>query len=115
MSGQNKVILADECRKILRQIYENHPQMMKLFFPVLKLVGNSQGNDFSPVDIFFMDTIPVTPPKARPSNILHDQIVEHSQTGLYRVIIENNSVMRVIMKHIKGDTSDMSEEAQVTN
>lgn len=113
LSGQHKVILADECRKFLRQVYENHPEMLKLFFPVLQLVCKSKNTDFCPVDIFFMDTIPVTPPKARPSNILHDQIVEHAQTGLYRNIIENNSVIRVIMKHIKGDCMDMSEEAQV--
>ncbi|XP_013113377.2 DNA-directed RNA polymerase I subunit RPA1 [Stomoxys calcitrans] len=110
--GQHKVILADECRKFLRQVYENYSEILKLFFPVLTLVGKSSEHGFSPIDIFFMDTIPVTPPKARPSNILHDQIVEHSQTGLYRGIIENNSVIRVIMKHIKGEVFDMSEEAQ---
>ncbi|XP_075169735.1 RNA polymerase I subunit RpI1 [Haematobia irritans] len=111
VSGQHKVILADECRKFLRQVYENYPELLHLFFPVLTMVGRSNESGFCPVDIFFMDTIPVTPPKARPSNILHDQIVEHAQTGLYRGIIENNAVMRIIMKHIKGDTSDIPEEA----
>nr|XP_014089551.1 DNA-directed RNA polymerase I subunit RPA1 [Bactrocera oleae] len=107
--GQNKSIFADECRKFLRQIYENYPDLLKLLFPLLKL--NASGNE-SPVDIFFMDTIPVIPPKARPPNILHNQIVEHPQTGIYRAIIENNSVLRVVMKHIKGLREELTEEAQ---
>lgn len=115
ISGQHKVIFADECRKFLRQIYENYPELLKLLFPILKLAGKSNDQEFRPVDIFFMDTVPVTPPKARPSNILHDQIVEHPQTGLYRNIIENNSVLRVIMKHIKGQTTNLSDEAQVND
>lgn len=86
---------------------------MQLLFPILKLNKNSNGQDASPVDIFFMDTIPVTPPKARPSNVLRDQIVEHAQTGLYRNIIENNAVLRVVLKHIKGQVDELSEEAKV--
>lgn len=97
----------------MRQIYENYPELLQLLFPILKLSVNSIEEDFHPVDIFFMDTIPVTPPKARPSNVLHNQIVEHQQTALYRNIIENNSVLRVVMKHIKGHLDDLSEESKV--
>ena len=97
----------------MRQIYENYPELLQLLFPILKFSANSVEEDFCPVDIFFMDTIPVTPPKARPSNVLHNQIVEHQQTALYRNIIENNSVLRVVMKHIKGHLDDLSEEAKV--
>ncbi|CAD6991779.1 unnamed protein product [Ceratitis capitata] len=107
--GQNKSIFADECRKFLRQIYDNYPELLKLLFPLLKL--NASGN-ICPVDIFFMDTIPVIPPKARPPNILHDQIVEHPQTGIYRAIIENNAVLRVVMKHLKGLREELPDEAQ---
>ncbi|KNC24906.1 DNA-directed RNA polymerase I subunit RPA1 [Lucilia cuprina] len=111
-SGQHKVIFADECRKFLRQVYNNYPELMQLLFPILNINLKSNDQDASPVDIFFMDTIPVTPPKARPSNILHNQIVEHTQTALYRNIIENNSVLRVVLKHIKGQVDDMSKEAK---
>ncbi|XP_067615853.1 DNA-directed RNA polymerase I subunit RPA1 isoform X2 [Eurosta solidaginis] len=108
-TGQNKSIFADECRKFLRQIYSNYPDLLILLFPVLKI--NSESNA-CPIDIFFLDTIPVIPPKARPPNVLHDQIVEHPQTGIYRAIIENNAVLRVVMKHLKGLQEELSEEAQ---
>ncbi|XP_017486749.1 PREDICTED: DNA-directed RNA polymerase I subunit RPA1 [Rhagoletis zephyria] len=108
-TGQNKSIFADECRKILRQIYVNYPDLLNLLFPLLK--QNASRSD-CPVDIFFMDTVPVIPPKARPPNILHDHIVEHPQTAIYRAIIENNAVLRVVMKHLKGLRDELSEEAQ---
>lgn len=108
------MIFADECRKFLRQAYENNPELIKLLCPVIRLGVNAKNNNSNPVDIFFMDTIPVTPPKARPSNVLNNQIVEHSQTALYRSIIENNSALRVVMKHIKGQIDELSEEAKVT-
>ncbi|XP_053969844.1 DNA-directed RNA polymerase I subunit RPA1 [Anastrepha ludens] len=108
-TGQNKSIFADECRKFLRQIYLNYPDLLKLLCPILKL--NNSGNS-CPVDIFFMDTIAVVPPKARPPNILHDQILEHPQTAIYRSIIENNAVLRVVIKHLKGLREELPEEAQ---
>lgn len=113
-SGQHKAILADECRKFLRLVYVNYPELLQLLFPILKMAENTNKDDFNPIDIFFMDTIPVTPPKARPSNVLHNQIVEHPQTALYRNVIENNSVIRVVLKHIKGHLNDLSEEAKVS-
>lgn len=108
-SGQNKVVFADECRGYLRKIYENYPELLKLLVPVL---GLSSGGS-SPVDIFFMDAIPVTPPKSRPMNIINDMMKGNPQTDIYINIIENNNVLNVILKCMKGHEEKLSEEAKV--
>uniref|UniRef100_A0A1A9ZZT2 DNA-directed RNA polymerase subunit n=1 Tax=Glossina pallidipes TaxID=7398 RepID=A0A1A9ZZT2_GLOPL len=54
----------------------------------------------------------ITPPQARPFYVLFNQIVEHSQTSVYRTIIENNSVLRTIVNHIKCPTQAFSEESR---
>ncbi|XP_037942906.1 DNA-directed RNA polymerase I subunit RPA1 [Teleopsis dalmanni] len=112
-TGQTKVVLADECRKYLRSIYENNSKLLKLLFPILNLYSTNDIGDSCATDLFFMSTIPVTPPKARPVNFMHDHIIEHPQTALYRNIIENNSVLRVIMSYIKNERESLSEEANV--
>uniref|UniRef100_A0A1A9URE7 DNA-directed RNA polymerase subunit n=1 Tax=Glossina austeni TaxID=7395 RepID=A0A1A9URE7_GLOAU len=110
--GQYKMIFADEMRKYLRQIYSSYSEILELFFPIIKLVHKSTAAEHCPTDIFFLDTILVTPPKARPFYVLFNQIVEHSQTSVYRTIIENNSVLRIIVNHIKCPTQAFSEESR---
>uniref|UniRef100_A0A1A9WHW6 DNA-directed RNA polymerase subunit n=1 Tax=Glossina brevipalpis TaxID=37001 RepID=A0A1A9WHW6_9MUSC len=110
--GQYKMIFADEMRKRLREMYSNYAEILDLFFPILKLVKKSKTGEHCPTDVFFLDTILVTPPQARPFNILFNQIIEHPQTSAYRTIIENNSVLRVIVNHIKSETHETSEEAR---
>ncbi|KAH8348172.1 hypothetical protein KR084_004956 [Drosophila pseudotakahashii] len=111
--GQNKVIFADECRRYMRQIYANYPELLKLLIPVLGLSNTdlSQG-DRSPVDLFFMDNIPVTPPRARPMNMLGDMLKGNPQTDIYIHIIENNHVLNVVLKYMSGSKDKLTEEAK---
>ncbi|TDG42262.1 hypothetical protein AWZ03_011321 [Drosophila navojoa] len=113
-SGQNKVIFADECRRYLRKIYENYPELLKLLVPVLNLnrSDSSPSDDYSPVDIFFMDTIPVTPPRVRPMNVINDMLKGNPQTSIYVNIIQNNHVLNVILKFMKGQQDKLSAEAK---
>ncbi|XP_043646284.1 DNA-directed RNA polymerase I subunit RPA1 [Drosophila teissieri] len=112
-TGQNKVIFADECRRYLRQIYANYPELLKLLVPVLGLSNTdlTQG-DRSPVDLFFMDTIPVTPPRARPLNMVGDMLKGNPQTDIYINIIENNHVLNVVLKYMKGGQEKLTDEAK---
>jgi len=84
----------------MRQIYANYPELLKLLVPVLALnnTDESQG-DRSPVDLFFMDTIPVTPPRARPMNMIGDMLKGNPQTDIYIHIIENNHVLVKTIDH----------------
>ncbi|KAH8253394.1 hypothetical protein KR032_005263 [Drosophila birchii] len=112
VGGQNKVIFADECRRYLRQIYENYPELLKLLVPVLSLSNtDATDGDRSPVDLFFMDTLPVTPPRARPMNMVGDMLKGNPQTDIYIHIIENNHVLNVVLKYMKGSQEKLSTEA----
>lgn len=112
-TGQNKIIIADECRKHLRKIYENEGELLKLLFPIMQFAMPSDGELTCPCDLFFMDVIPVTPNKTRPPNMVRNQISEHQSTALYRSIVENNQVLRVILKRLKGQNDQMLEEENV--
>lgn len=107
------MIFADECRRYLRQIYANYPELLKLLVPVLGLSNTdlTQG-DRSPVDLFFMDTLPVTPPRARPLNMVGDMLKGNPQTDIYINIIENNHVLNVVLKYMKGGQEKLTEEAK---
>lgn len=106
-SLQNQVILADECKNYIQQIYSHYPDFMKLLFPILAYTKEQ-----IPVNIFFMDVVPVVPPKSRPTNVLGNQIIENPQTTLYKNIIEANSVLRLIFVNIKSNGEDLQNEAK---
>ncbi|XP_016947411.1 DNA-directed RNA polymerase I subunit RPA1 [Drosophila biarmipes] len=113
IGGQNKVIFADECRRYMRQIYANYPELLKLLVPVLALSNTDElQGDRSPVDLFFMDTIPVTPPRARPMNMIGDMLKGNPQTDIYIHIIENNHVLNVVLKYMKGNSEQLTDEAK---
>lgn len=81
----------------------------------MQLTIPSDDKSSCPSDIFFMNVIPVTPNKARPPNFLHNKISWHQSTSLYRSIIENNQVLRVVMRRIKGQKDEMLEEENVSH
>ncbi|XP_055854133.1 DNA-directed RNA polymerase I subunit RPA1 [Episyrphus balteatus] len=105
-AGQNKVVLADECRQYLRDIYSKNPILLKLLFPILK---SSDELEY-PVDSIFMNIIPVTPPKSRPTNMVNNMIIEHYQTTIYKSIVEQNSALRAIMIKIKSEGAPLKND-----
>ncbi|EDW32058.1 GL11448 [Drosophila persimilis] len=110
--GQNKVIFADECRRYLRQIYANYPELLRLLMPVLSLSNTDAADSgYSPVDMFFMDTIPVTAPRARPMNVVNGMVKGNPQTDIYVNIIENNNVLNVVLRHMRGNQEKLTEHA----
>ncbi|XP_055901789.1 DNA-directed RNA polymerase I subunit RPA1 [Eupeodes corollae] len=104
--GTNKVVLADECRQYLREINKRYSTLLKLLFPIFKSASELE----HPVDILFMNIIPVTPPRSRPTNFVNNHIIEHTQTTLYKKIVETNAVLRAIMIKIKSDKEDLQNE-----
>ncbi|SPP75301.1 DNA-directed RNA polymerase I subunit RPA1 [Drosophila guanche] len=111
-SGQNKVIFADECRRYLRQIYANYPELLRLLMPILGL-SNTDAADagYSPVDMFFMDTIPVTAPRARPMSIVNGMVKGNPQSDIYINIIENNNVLNVVLRYMRGKQEKLTSQA----
>lgn len=107
----NKAIIADECRDYLRRIYEMHEDTLKLLFPVLQ---HCPEDIECPMDIFFMDVIPVPPPVVRPANKFKNEIREHPQTSMLKSIIDANQVLRAVVKHMNADNDEtLNNETQV--
>lgn len=107
----NKALLADECRGYLREVYDKHEDILKVLFPVLKHAPLSV---ISPVDIFFMDIIPVPPPVVRPANKFKNEIREHPQTVVLKNIIEANILLKAIVTNLNDpDGEKISTESKV--
>lgn len=86
-----KVIMATECRDIMKKIFENDGEFLKAIFPILKTTKGE------PYDVFFMDVLPVVPPIWRPPNFVNDMMCEHPQTKAYQRVVEHNNQLMYIM------------------
>lgn len=95
--------MADECREYLRQVFESHKNILQLLFPVLKF--GPENSEF-PVDIFFLDVIPVPPPIVRPANKFKSEIREHPQTTVLKNIIDANIVLNAIVANMNTNTDE---------
>lgn len=108
----NKAILADECREYLRKVCDMHEDILKLLFPVLK---HCPTDIEFPVDIFFMDVIPVPPPVVRPANKFKTEIREHPQTTILKNIIDCNLVLKAVVSSMNAKENEaIANESQVS-
>lgn len=80
-----------------------HEDILKLIFPVLKY---GPENVECPVDIFFMDVIPVPPPNVRPANKFLNEIREHPQTTILKNIIDANIVLKAIVANMNETVNE---------
>lgn len=103
IKSTSKAILADECREYMRRMYEVNDELLTLLLPVLRFASI---NLESPVDIFFIDVVPVTPAPSRPANKTNGTLCEHPQTTVYKNIINANSTLRAITIVMRLDDND---------
>ncbi|KAL9703026.1 hypothetical protein quinque_006544 [Culex quinquefasciatus] len=90
-----KVVLAEEAQKSFRELYANDGKLLTLLFPIM---ATSSATMRHPVDLFFMNVIPVQPPLVRPVRRVEGQeILEHPQTTILRNILMANAVLRSIL------------------
>ncbi|KAL1374210.1 hypothetical protein pipiens_018225 [Culex pipiens pipiens] len=90
-----KVVLAEEAQKSFRELYANDGKLLTLLFPIM---ATSSASMRHPVDLFFMNVIPVQPPLVRPVRRVEGQeILEHPQTTILRNILMANAVLRSIL------------------
>ncbi|XP_077289293.1 RNA polymerase I subunit RpI1 [Arctopsyche grandis] len=101
-------LMPDVSRDHLRELWNNDRQIMQLIVPVLKSIKSDQ-----PMDIFFLDIIPVPPPAVRPCNILKSQVIEHPQTQVYKTILKAGFVIRTITQYLQIEMGVVSEEEQM--
>ncbi|XP_055531445.1 DNA-directed RNA polymerase I subunit RPA1 [Wyeomyia smithii] len=101
LKATNRVIFAEECRKYFYQLYQNDGALLRLLFPILANGARTMKN---PVDLFFMDVIPVQPPVVRPvRRVDRTEILEHPQTSILRNILMANTTLRAVLVLTKGE------------
>ncbi|KFB45117.1 hypothetical protein ZHAS_00013038 [Anopheles sinensis] len=101
----NEALLARECMLQFRKLYETEGSVLKLLVPML---GQHAARPY-PTDIFFMEAIPVPPPKTRPERRLaKGSVVEHPQSLILRNILLANSTVRAILMSVEEKQSDES-------
>lgn len=103
------MIMPDQSKEYLRQLWNNERDFLKIIVPCLKFVDIEY-----PTDVFFFEVIPVLPSIVRPVNFLNGQMIEHPQTHIYKSIIQDCLVLRNIVQTIQdGGTDHLPQEGRL--
>jgi DNA-directed RNA polymerase I subunit RPA1 len=108
-ASEAKYVTPDESRQYMRQIWEQEKDMMRELVAVLRGIEGDH-----PTDVFYWDTIPVVPPNMRPVNVVNDRISEHPLSTMYKSIVHNTILLRLIIQVVKskGELDDLPTEAR---
>ncbi|XP_063236510.1 DNA-directed RNA polymerase I subunit RPA1 [Bacillus rossius redtenbacheri] len=102
------MIMPTEQREYLRKMWEANADFVACLFPVLKKCSYEH-----PTDLFFLDIVPVIPPRMRPVNFVDGRLVEHPQNEVYKHILEESMVLRNATKAEQaGRVDGLSEEGK---
>jgi DNA-directed RNA polymerase I subunit RPA1 len=92
----------------LREVWNYDRELFGRLFPVLKTT-----NCENPTDVFFLDVIPVIPPKFRPVNISNGILKESRPSLLLKKIIEDTLIAKAVVSAVRNDPTDpLSKEAR---
>ncbi|XP_003705866.1 RNA polymerase I subunit RpI1 [Megachile rotundata] len=106
---ETTMILPDQSKEILRKLWENEGNFLKIILPCFGMVDIEY-----PTDVFFFEVIPVLPPIVRPVNFVNGQMIEHPQSQVYKSIIQDCLVLRNIIQTIQdGNTNQLPEEGKL--
>ena len=102
-------ITPKESRETLRKIWEESKDLVEELMPILK-----NSNLSYPTDLFFMDVILVTPPKARPVEFANGIMIENPHTVIYKNIINDCIIIKNLVKAVDtGDYNSFPPEYKV--
>ncbi|EFA05003.1 DNA-directed RNA polymerase I subunit RPA1-like Protein [Tribolium castaneum] len=104
-----KYVTPDESRTYMRNIWKEEKELMR---EIIAVLGGVEGEH--PTDVFYWDVIPVIPPNMRPVNIVNSRVSEHPTSQLYKNIIHNTILLRLIIQVVKnkGDLGSLPPEAK---
>lgn len=87
-----RVVPASECRANLRRLFANEAEICSLIFGkhALFAIGPSAPS----ADVFFLETISVTPTRFRPASVMGDQTFENPQNELLTKILQTSFLVR---------------------
>ncbi|XP_074641048.1 DNA-directed RNA polymerase I subunit RPA1-like [Tubulanus polymorphus] len=103
-------ITPTEARDHLREVWKNDGEMLKLLYGSL---NNKSENTDCPIDIFFVEVLPVPPNRFRPVTIMGDKKFESGQTANYAKVIESAVVAKTILMELKRQSAAGKEVEQV--
>ncbi|XP_062517493.1 DNA-directed RNA polymerase I subunit RPA1-like isoform X2 [Corticium candelabrum] len=99
LAKEQQYLSALDVRTHLRQLFQNHGDLLS------KLISLSEA--YVGADLFFLDVIPVPPPKFRPSNFAQGRRYDNPQTTNLSAVLKSAQELRQILKE------DNTEEEQV--
>ncbi|KAK7060450.1 hypothetical protein VNI00_001215 [Paramarasmius palmivorus] len=102
--GRNeRVIAPEECRAHLRRLFHNESIMCSLLYgkhgPFARVTP--EGYALASADMFFLETIPVTPTRFRPPAKMNDILFEHPQNELLAKVLQTSYRLRDLNVKIK--------------
>ncbi|GLH02960.1 DNA-directed RNA polymerase I subunit RPA1, partial [Gryllus bimaculatus] len=108
VSSSASFITPDEARNHLRALWTEGSDFIMVLAPVLRRIKSQY-----PTDVFFVEIVPVPPPKVRPVNFVKGKMNEHPQTIVFQQVLEHSIVTRQAAHIVNGGTADqLSEEGQ---
>ena len=87
-----RVVPASECRANLRRLFANEAEICALIFGRHPLFATGRGAPSA--DVFFLETISVTPTRFRPASVMGDQTFENPQNELLTKILQMAFLVR---------------------
>lgn len=88
-------------RDHLRELWRTEKELFGRLYPVLMSTKIQH-----PTDVFFLDIIPVIPPRYRPVNVIGGQMNENGQTMVLRKIVTDTYVVKTALHAHKKDSMD---------
>ncbi|CAG7659349.1 unnamed protein product [Allacma fusca] len=107
-SPVQKYLTPMEAKKHLQTVWIKETDFLQYVFPVLQ----SAAAEF-PTNVFFIDVLPVTPPKNRPSQTVNNISVEHPLNLALRSVVSSCAVIQYIVRAIKNGMASLSSESQL--
>ena len=89
-------------RNHMRALWSNEKEALSRIFPFLN-VNVPLVDDSSPVDVFFWDTIIVSPNRFRPMSFMNGRQFENERTAALSQIITASEVLAISLKQIKDN------------
>lgn len=89
-------------RDHFRLVWKNDKEIFGHLYPVLRKTKLE-----NPSDVFFLEVIPVIPPKFRPINKVNGQVQENGQTSVLRKIVTDTYIVKTALWAYKKNSIEI--------
>nr|CAG4642277.1 EOG090X00BV [Evadne anonyx] len=101
-------LMASDAREHFREVWKNDQSLFESLFPVLRSTKSEH-----PTDIFFLEAIPVTPPRYRPVDFTNGTIKENGRSMVLKKIIQDAEILKaMVVAYNQSSVETLSAEVQ---